>query len=123
MYKAGDVVCVSYYNFDNKPAVGIFLILYSERFDRLYTNGHTNITCAKITTNNLLGDSYTVRLRKGVANLETDCLVNISKQHTFTKEQAYKKLGTLDDNTMFNVFKELREYNEEVENQILQGIY
>lgn len=119
----GDIVCVNYNGFDGSPKVGIFLIVYSERQDRIYTNGHTNLTCVKITTNNLLGNSYTVRIKAGEANLENDCIINISKLHTFTKEQIYKKIGTLGSNQMFNVFKEMRSFNNEVEQQILENVY
>ena len=118
--KTGDVVCVNYHNFDGEKATGIFLIIYSERFDRVYTNGHTNINCVKITTNNFQGNSYSVLLRKGNANLDKDCLANLSKVFTFKKEQVFKKLGTLDGRTMLNIFKELRAFNQEVENQILE---
>ena len=45
---------------------------------------------------------------------------NLSKVFTFKKEQVFKKLGTLDGRTMLNVFKELRVFNQEVENQILE---
>lgn len=123
MLRVGDVVCAKYNGFNGEEKVGIFLIIYSEKQDRIYTTGHTNLNCAKITTNNLLGNSYTVRLRQGDANLDTDCIVNLSKQHVFTKEQVYKKLGTLNATSMFNVFKELRAFNSEVEQQILENIY
>ena len=119
----GDIVCANYNGFDGEKRVGIFLIVYDERQDRIYTTGHTNLTCVKVTTNNLLGNSYTVRLRAGDANLENECIVNLSKLHTFTKEQIYKKLGRLSSNTMFNVFKELRAFNNEMEQQILDSIY
>ncbi len=111
---------MNYHNFDGEKATGIFLITYSERFDRVYTNGHTNITCVKITTNNFQGNSYSVLLRKGNANLDKDCLANLSKVFTFRKEQVFKKIGTLDGRTMLNVFKELRAFNNEVENQVLE---
>lgn len=123
IYRVGDVVCVKYNGFNGEEKVGIFLIYYSEKQDRMYTNGHTNLNCAKITSNNLLGNSYTVRLKQGEANLETDCIINLSKQHTFTKEQIYKKLGTISANSMFNVFKELRAFNNEIEQQVLENIY
>ena len=119
----GDVICANYNGFDGEKRVGIFLIVYDERQDRIYTTGHTNLTCVKVTTNNLLGNSYTVRLRAGDANLENECIVNLSKLHTFTKEQIYKKLGSLSSNTMFNIFKELRAFNNEMEQQILDSIY
>lgn len=123
IYRVGDVVCAKYNGFNGEEKVGIFLIYYSEKQDRMYTNGHTNLNCAKITSNNLLGNSYTVRLKQGEANLETDCIINLSKQHTFTKEQVYKKLGTISANSMFNVFKELRAFNNEIEQQVLENIY
>ena len=119
----GDIVCANYNSFTGEPKVGIFLIIYSERQDRMYTNGHTNLTCVKVTTNNLLGNSYTVRIKPGEANLESSCIINLSKMHTFVKEQIYKKLGRLSSNTMFNVFKELRAFNNEMEQQILENIY
>lgn len=118
--KTGDVVSIKYDNFNGGKTVGLFLIIYSERFDRIYTNGHTNINCVKITTDNFQGNSYTVKVRKGNANLAKDCLVNLSKVHTFRKEQVLKKIGTLDNKTMLNVFKEIRTFNQEVENQILE---
>lgn len=120
--RTGDIVCVKYSGFDGKERNGIFLIVYSERQDRVYTNGHTNINCVKITTNNLLGNGYTVRLRAGDGNVNEDCIVNLSKQHTFLKEQVIKKIGTLTGNTMFNIFKELRAFNNEVEQQIMENI-
>ena len=119
----GDVICANYNGFDGEKRVGIFLIVYDERQDRIYTTGHTNLTCAKITSNNLLGNSYTVRIKPGEANLESSCIINLSKMHTFVKEQIYKKLGRLSSNTMFNVFKELRAFNNEMEQQILENIY
>ena len=123
MLRVGDVVCANYNGFNGEPKVGIFLIIYSEKQDRMYTTGHTNINCAKITTNNLLGNSYTVRLKSGEANLTDDCIVNLSKQHVFVKEQLYKKLGSISATSMFNVFKELRAFNNEIEQQILENIY
>jgi mRNA-degrading endonuclease toxin of MazEF toxin-antitoxin module len=121
-YKVGDVVCATYGNFTGEKAVGIFLIIYSERQDRIYTDGHSNYNAVKITTNNFLGDSYTVRLYEGDANLENSCLVNISKVHTLSKEQVYKKIGTLRQDKMLKVFKELRNFNSEVESQIMEVI-
>lgn len=123
IYRVGDIVCAKYNGFNGEEKVGIFLIVYSEKQDRMYTNGHTNLTCAKVTTNNLLGNGYTVRLKQGEANLETDCIINLSKQHVFTKEQVYKKLGSISANSMFKVFKEIRAFNNEVEQQILENIY
>lgn len=121
-YKVGDVVCATYGNFDGEKVVGIFLIIYSERQDRIYSDGHSNFNAVKITTNNFLGDSYTVRLYQGDANLESNCLVNISKVHTLSKDQVYKKLGSLPNTKMLKVFKELRNFNNEVESQIMEVI-
>lgn len=121
-YKVGDVVCATYGNFEGEKVVGIFLIIYSERQDRIYSDGHSNYNAVKITTNNFLGDSYTVRLYQGDANLESNCLVNISKVHTLSKDQVYKKLGSLQNNKMLKVFKELRNFNNEVESQIMEVI-
>jgi len=121
-YKVGDVVCAKYGSFSGEQIVGIFLIIYSERQDRIYTDGHSNFNAVKITTNNFLGDSYTVRLYSGDANLETNCLVNISKIHTLSRDQVYKKIGTLKEDKMIKVFKELRNFNNEVESQIMEVI-
>jgi mRNA-degrading endonuclease toxin of MazEF toxin-antitoxin module len=121
-YKVGDVVCANYGNFNCEKSIGIFLIIYSERQDRIYSDGHSNFNAIKITTNNFLGDSYTVRIYAGDGNLETNCLANISKVHTLSKEQVYKKLGTLKNSTMFKVFKELRNFNNEMESQIMETI-
>lgn len=118
----GDIVCANYNGFDGEPKVGLFLIIYNERQDRLYTTGHTNLNCVKITTNNLLGNGYTVRIKNGEGGLENDCLINLSKTHVFTKEQIYKKIGSLSSKSMFNVFKELRAFNNEMEQQILENI-
>lgn len=121
-YKVGDVVCANYGNFNGEKTVGIFLIIYSEKQDRIYSDGHSNFNACKITTNNFMGDSYTVRLYEGDANLENSCLVNISKVHTLTKEQVYKKIGTLKQDKMLKVYKELRNFNSEVESQIMEVI-
>ena len=121
-YKVGDVVCANYGNFNGEKTVGIFLIIYSERQDRIYSAGHSNFNACKITTNNFMGDSYTVRLYEGDANLENSCLVNVSKVHTLTRDQVYKKLGTLKQDKMLKVYKELRNFNQEVESQIMEVI-
>ena len=121
-YKVGDVVCANYGNFNGEKTVGIFLIIYSERQDRIYSDGHSNFNACKITTNNFMGDSYTVRLYEGDANLENSCLVNISKVHTLTRDQVYKKLGSLKQDKMLKVYKELRNFNQEVESQIMEVI-
>lgn len=118
----GDVICATYGNFEGVKTVGIFLILYSENQDRIYSNNHSNYTCCKITTNNFVGNGYTVRLREGDANLENECLVNVSKLHTLTKEQTYKKLGTLNSKNMLKVFRELNRFSTEMNQQILQTI-
>ena len=121
-YKVGDVVCANYGNFNGEKTVGIFLIIYSERQDRIYSDGHSNFNACKITTNNFMGDSYTVRLYEGDANLENACLVNVSKVHTLTRDQVYKKIGTLKQDKMLKVYKELRNFNQEVESQIMEVI-
>ena len=118
----GDIITASYGGFDGEQKLGIFLILYNERTDRRYTNGHTNINCAKVTTNNLLGNSYVVRLKPGDANLDKDCIVNLSKIHVLSKTQVHKKIGHLGSQQMLSVYKELREYTNEVEKQILQNM-
>lgn len=119
-YKVGDVVCANYGGFDGEKKIGIFLIIYSEKQDRIYTYGHSNFNAIKITTNNFLGDSYTVRIYAGDGNLESNCLANISKIHTLSKEQVYKKLGTLKNTTMLKVFKEMRNFNNEVDSQLME---
>ena len=121
-YKVGDVVCANYGNFNGEKTVGIFLIIYSERQDRIYSDGRSNFNACKITTNNFMGDSYTVRLYEGDANLENSCLVNVSKVHTLTRDQVYKKIGTLKQDKMLKVYKELRNFNQEVESQIMEVI-
>ena len=121
-YKVGYVVFASYGNFTGEKSVGIFLIIYSEKQDRIYSDGHSNFNAVKITTNNFLGDSYTVRLYEGDGNLENPSLVNISKVHTLSRDQVYKKIGTLKEDKMLKVFKELRNFNNEVEAQIMEVI-
>lgn len=120
MYRVGDIVCISYGDFKGDKRVGIFLIIYSERQDRSYSSAHSNIICAKLTTNNFQGDSYVVKINKGEANLQEDCLVNLSKIHTFTNERAYKLIGTLDSKRMTQVFKEMHKFNSEMEAQIME---
>jgi len=120
MYRTGDVVCASYGDFNGDKRVGIFVVLYSEKQDRTYSGTHSNYVCAKITTNNLIGDGYTVRLNKGEANLENDCLVNVSKFHTFTSNQIYKLLGRLSQRSAMLIFKEHRKFNQELEEQMLE---
>jgi len=120
MYRTGDVVCASYGDFNGEKRVGIFLVLYNERQDRCYSSSHSNLMVCKVTTNNFQGDSYVVKLYKGEANLTDDCLVNLSKIHTFTSEQAYKLLGRLSPATMVRVFKEYHKFQEEVSAQIME---
>lgn len=121
MYRTGDIVCVSYGDFNGEKRVGIFLILYNEKQDRSYSSGHSNIVCAKLTTNNFQGDGYVVRLYKGDSGLQEDCFVNLSKLHTFTNERAYKHIGRLEPSRMVKVFKELIKFHQEMENQIMEN--
>ena len=65
MYRTGDIVCVSYGDFNGDTRVGLFLIIYNEKQDRHYSSNHSNILCAKLTTNIFQGDGYVVRLYKG----------------------------------------------------------
>lgn len=120
--KSGDIICGAYGDFQGKKRVGIFLVIYSEKRDRTYTGYNTNYQVAKITTNNLLGDSYTVRLHEGEANLLNDCIVTIGKNHTFANKQIYKKIGTLSPKVMTFVYKEYFRYQTEISRQILQEV-
>lgn len=120
MYRTGDIVCISYGDFNGDKRVGIFIILYSEKQDRNYSSNHTNIICAKLTTSNPQGDSYVVKLHKGEGNLQEDCFVNLGKIHTFTYERAYKKIGSLAPTKMSKVFKEFRRFNQEIESQLME---
>ena len=120
MYRVGDVVCIDYNDFTGNKKIGLFLIIYSERQDRSYSAGHSNITCVKLTTNNFRGDSYVVKLHRGDANLQEDCLVNLSKIHTFISKNNYKIIGRLGPNEMSRVFKELTKFNQEVLNQVME---
>lgn len=117
--RSGDIVCANYGDFKGEKTIGIFVVLYSEESDRRYTSNHSNVVACKVTTNNWQGDSYTVRVYAGDGNLNTDCLVNVSKLHILSKEQCYKKLGHLKTNTMFKIFKELRNFNNELESQVM----
>lgn len=119
-YRVGDVVCCDYCDFEGEKRVGIFVIVYNEQYDRKYTGGHSNITVAKITTNNFVGNSYTVPLRKGDAGLDSSCLINLSKLHTFKQEQAYKLIGRLNKQQMTSLFKEYRKFLNESLDQILE---
>jgi mRNA-degrading endonuclease toxin of MazEF toxin-antitoxin module len=120
VYRTGDIVCISYGDFNGETRVGIFLIVYNEKQDRHYTSSHSNILCAKITTNSFQGDGYTARLKKGEANLQEDCLVSLSKLHTFTNERAYKLIGRLEPYRMSQIFKEYHKFNQEIENQLME---
>ena len=120
MYRTGDIVCLSYGDFTGNRRVGVFLILYNEKQDRSYSSSHSNIICAKLTTNNFRGDSYVVRLHKGDSGLQEDCLVNLSKLHTFTNDRAYKLIGRLEPKDMSRVFKEFMKFQQEISNQIME---
>ena len=121
-YRVGDVVCSNYGKFNGDTSVGIFLVIYSEREDRRYTDCHSNYNLLKITSNNLLGDGYTVRLYKGDGGLDNDSLVNVSKIHTVSKDQVYKKIGSLEQHTMLRIYKELKKFNNEVEYQVMERL-
>ena len=121
-YKAGDVVCANYGKFDGSTGVGVFLVMYNERSDRQYSNNKNNLICCKITTNNLLGDSYTVRIRQGEANMNEESLVNISKLHVLANDQVFKYIGSLSGNKMIMIFKEYNRFNSELERQLLENI-
>lgn len=120
MYRTGDIVCVSYGDFNGNTRVGLFLIIYNEKQDRHYSSNHSNILCAKLTTNNFQGDGYVVRLYKGDSGLQEDCFVNLSKLHTFTNERAYKLIGRLEPSRMVKIFKEFNKFNQEINNQMME---
>ena len=120
MYRTGDIVCVSYGDFNGDKRVGIFLILYNEKQDRSYSSNHTNVVCAKLTTNNFQGDSYVVRLYKGESGLQDDCFVNLSKLHTFTYERIYKRIGNLSPSRMVKIYKELQKFHNEMNAQLME---
>ena len=120
MYRTGDVVCASYGDFEGTKRVGVFFIMYSEKQDRTYSGNHSNYVCVKLTTNNFLGDGYTVKINKGEANLENDCLVNVSKIHTFTHSQIYKLVGRMSEKMSMRIYKEYKRFQQEMEEQMLE---
>ena len=120
MYRTGDIVCGSYGDFNGDTRVGLFLVIYNEKQDRHYSSNHSNILCAKLTTNNFQGDGYVVRLYKGDSGLQEDCFVNLSKLHTFTNERAYKLIGRLEPSRMVKIFKEFNKFNQEICNQMME---
>lgn len=122
MYRVGDIVCATYGDFDCEKRVGIFLIIYSEKQDRQYSDGHSNYTVLKITSNNFQGDGYVVKLRRGECNLDNDCLINVGKVHTLSKDQIYRSLGTLSQDKMLRVYKEFKKFIYETELQMMELI-
>lgn len=122
MYRVGDIISVSYGDFEGNPRVGLFLIIYGERQDRSYSSNHSNLTCAKITSNAVLGDAYMCKLYQGEGDLNCTSFVNLSKLQTFEERQVIKRIGTLRNTTMLRVFKEFKRFNRELEQQILDTI-
>lgn len=121
--KSGDIILASYGKFDGTTGSGIFLVLYCESSDRRYaSNIRDNVICAKITTNNLLGDSYVVRLRQGEANIKEESLVNISKLHVLANNQVIRVIGTLNQGKMTMIYKEYHNFNSEIERQLLERL-
>ena len=120
MYRTGDIVCISYGDFNGELRVVLFLILYNEKQDRHYSSNHSNILCAKLNTNNFKGDDYVVSLYKGDSGLQEDYFVNLSKLHTFTNERAYKLIGRLEPSRMVKIFKEFNKFNQEINNQMME---
>lgn len=121
-YKPGDIILANYGKFDGNNGVGLFVILYCEAYDRRYISNKDNVICAKITTNNLLGDSYVVRIRQGEANIKEESLVNISKLHVLANNQITRIIGSLSPNKMTMIYKEYHNFNSEIERQILERV-
>lgn len=121
-YKVGDVIIAKYNDFDGNERKGIFLVIYNERQDRSYASNHSNLTCAKITTNGLVCDNYVVKLKQGDGNLEKDCMVNLSKIHTLSVDKVIGRFGSLNRNIMTRILKTYTRFNNEVMTQIMDLI-
>ena len=115
----GDIVICNYGKFNGDIEKGVFLVLYTETKDSRYLEKRTNITVAKITTNNFYGDSYVVSLRQGEGNLKQNSLVSLSKIHTFALPQVEGYIGTLGKSEMISVYKQYHNFVTETEKQVL----
>lgn len=120
LIRTGDIVCVSYADFEGEKQVGIFLVLYSEKQDRHYIGNKSNLLAAKVTSNSFQADNYSVKLLKGESNLDKDCLVCLSKLHTFLPKQVYKRIGSVSQSRMINIYKEYKRFLNETDAQLFE---
>lgn len=121
MITTGTVIKTKYNDFDGIERVGLFLVLYTEKFD---TNVQfsSNFLACKITTQMSQTPNYCYPLLKEKIDfLDKDCMVTCSKLHTFTVTNIDLKkdvLGHLSKETMLNVYKQYRKFQRMLEMQL-----
>lgn len=120
-YKAGSIVKVKYWNFNNEKVNGLFCVIYDEAYDE-HTPHNGNVLAVKVTTKLDSIANYSVYLNANGANsffLEKS-FAQCSKIHTFDKQnEIFGCIGRLDKNTTNKILnnvalltKEVKEANE-----------
>lgn len=119
----GTVVCAKYEDFDGKPRVGIFCVLYDEQLDS-NTEHCKNTICCKISTQTTLVSTYSARIDINYNSfLNSPCIACCSKIHVLHKQNnIYKILGRLSSGTMKLIMKNYTKFSNELNRQLLDVI-
>lgn len=122
VFTPGTIVCANYRDFNGVERVGIFCIIYDEQLDPSM-NYKKNVLGVKVTTSLGLCTNYCVALNDGFNNFfDKDCLALCSKPHVLEKEACYKVIGVLSRTTFKKVYKEYKQFERELERQMLDYI-
>lgn len=119
----GSIVSAEYSDFDGRKQIGLFLVLYNEKYDNT-VSGNYNCTAVKCSSQMTASDSYSVCVNANKTQfLDKPTLVLASKVHTLDiVSNRMKVLGKIDRGTLVKVIKKYNMYNNALLQQVFEEI-
>lgn len=114
---AGDIVVSKYRDINGDDKVGIFCILYLERYDTNIECAN-NVVCVKVTTKYHPKYKYYVDLPKEVANIQENSRICPSKLYTIKYTDIHKRIGRLNKDVLKQVLDNFTLWSDNAKKQM-----
>lgn len=109
----GDIITVNYTTFEGETAIGIFVVVYHEGYDKPSSN---NITCVKISSHRYF---YSVELDPVfVPCLDHLSYANCNQQFRFIEPQVVRILGRVNSYVLLSLRNQLYGYAKNIMRQL-----
>lgn len=111
--RVGDIITVNYTTFEGKTAIGLFIVVYHEGYDKRSSD---NITCVKISSHRY---SYSVELDPVfVPCLDHLSYANCNQQFRFIEPQVIRVLGYVNSYILLSLRNQLYGYAKNIIRQL-----